>query len=163
MALPRAEERSLKVKSEKDFWSGLMFVVAGVGFAWGATNYSFGSAARPGPAYFPFGLGVILAGLGAIILFKSLVVETEGGDRIGGIAWKPLGIIVGSVVLFGFTLPLLGMVIALPLLVLTSALAGDEFHIGEALANGLVLMVASYGIFIKGLGLIIPVWPSFIG
>jgi hypothetical protein len=153
----------LKVKSEKDFWSGLMFVVAGIGFAWGATNYSFGSAARPGPAYFPFGLGVILAVLGAIILFKSLVVETEGGDRIGGIAWKPLGIIVGSVVLFGFTLPLLGMVIALPLLVLTSALAGDEFHLGEALANGVVLMVASYGIFIKGLGLIIPVWPSFIG
>lgn len=153
----------MKVKSEKDFWSGLMFVVAGTGFAWGATNYSFGSAARPGPAYFPFGLGVILAVLGAIILFKALVVETEGGDRIGGIAWKPLGIIVGSVVLFGFTLPLLGMVIALPLLVLTSALAGDEFHVGEALANGLVLMVASYGIFIKGLGLIIPVWPSFIG
>lgn len=153
----------MKVKSEKDFWSGLMFVVAGTGFAWGATNYSFGSAARPGPAYFPFGLGVILAVLGAIILFKALVVETEGGDRIGGIAWKPLGIIVGSVVLFGFTLPLLGMVIALPLLVLTSALAGDEFHIGEALINGVVLTVASYGIFIKGLGLIIPVWPSFIG
>jgi hypothetical protein len=95
------------MKSEKDFWSGLMFLVAGIGFAWGATNYSFGSAARPGPAYFPFGLGVILAGLGAIILLKSLVIETEGGDRIGSIAWKQLGIIVGSVVLFGITLPLL--------------------------------------------------------
>ena len=157
------EEYDLKVKSEKDFWSGLMFIVAGVGFAWGATNYSFGSAARPGPAYFPFGLGVILAGLGALVLFKSLVVETEGGDRIGSIAWKPLGIIVGSVALFGVLLPLLGMVIALPVLVLTAALAGDEFHFREALINGLVLMVASYGIFIKGLGLIIPVWPSFIG
>jgi hypothetical protein len=108
-------------------------------------------------------LGVILAGLGAVILFKSLVVETEGGDRIGSIAWKPLGIIVGSVALFGVLLPLLGMVIALPILVLTAALAGDEFHLREALINGLVLMVASYGIFIKGLGLIIPVWPPFIG
>ena len=47
----------MKIKSEKDFWSGLMFIAIGVGFAWGATNYSFGSSARPGPAYFPFGLG----------------------------------------------------------------------------------------------------------
>jgi hypothetical protein len=55
----------LKIKSEKDFWSGLMFVAVGVGFAWGATVYSFGSSARPGPAYFPFGLGVLMAVLGA--------------------------------------------------------------------------------------------------
>ena len=49
----------MKIKSEKDFWSGLMFILVGVAFAWGATNYSFGSSARPGPAYFPFGLGVL--------------------------------------------------------------------------------------------------------
>jgi hypothetical protein len=42
----------------------------GVGFAWGATAYNFGSSARPGPAYFPFGLGVLTACLGGLILFK---------------------------------------------------------------------------------------------
>ena len=57
----------MKIKSEKDFWSGLMFIVAGVAFAYGATNYSFGSSARPGPAYFPFGLGVLMAILGGMI------------------------------------------------------------------------------------------------
>jgi hypothetical protein len=73
----------LKIKSQKDFWSGLMFVVLGVGFAWGATAYSFGSSARPGPAYFPFGLGVLTACLGGLMLFKALTIEVEGGDRIG--------------------------------------------------------------------------------
>jgi hypothetical protein len=57
----------MKIKSQKDFWSGLMFIAVGVGFAWGATNYSFGSSARPGPAYFPFGLGVLLAIMGALV------------------------------------------------------------------------------------------------
>ena len=85
----------MKIKSEKDFWSGLMFVAVGIGFAWGAHNYSFGTAARPGPAYFPFGLGVLMAILGAIILFKSLLIEVVGGDRIGAIAWQPLLIIAG--------------------------------------------------------------------
>ena len=39
----------MKIKSQKDFWSGLMFVVVGLAFAWGATNYNFGTSARPGP------------------------------------------------------------------------------------------------------------------
>jgi hypothetical protein len=152
----------MKIKNEKDFWSGLMFIVVGAGFAWGATDYSFGTAARPGPAYFPFGLGVLMAVLGALVLFKSLSVESDGGDRIGAIAWKPLTIIVGSLVLFGFTLPYLGMVIALPLLIVTSALAGDEFHLGEALLNSLILTVGSWVVFIWGLNLVIPMWPAFL-
>ena len=45
----------MKIKSQKDFWSGVMFVVMGVAFAWGATNYNFGSSARPGPGYLPIG------------------------------------------------------------------------------------------------------------
>lgn len=153
----------MRIKSEKDFWSGVMFIAVGVGFAWGATNYSFGSSARPGPAYFPFGLGVLMALLGALVLFKSLTVESEGGDRIGAIAWKPLAIIVGSLVIFGFALPHLGMMIALPLLVVTSALAGDEFHFGEALLNAAILTAGSWVIFIWGLGLVIPLWPAFGG
>jgi len=152
----------MKIKSEKDFWSGLMFVAVGVGFAWGATNYSFGSSARPGPAYFPFGLGIIMAVLGAIILFKALTIEVEGGDPVGGIAWRPLGIVVGAVALFGVLLPWLGMYVALPLLVISTALAGDEFHWGEVLANAAFLTVGSWLIFVYGLKLVLPLWPSFI-
>ena len=153
----------MKIKSQKDFWSGLMFIVTGLGFTAGATSYSFGTSARPGPGYFPFGLGLILAVLGALILFKALTIETEGGDPIGGIAWRPLTIIIGSLVLFGFLLPWLGMAISLPLLVVTSALAGDEFHWGEALLNAAILTVGSWAIFIWGLNLVIPLWPTFLG
>ena len=152
----------MKIKSQKDFWSGLMFIVVGLGFAWGATAYSFGSSARPGPAYFPFGLGILLAVIGAAVWFASITVETEDGDRIGAIAWKPLIIITLSVVLFGVMLPWLGMVISLPVLVIVSALAGDEFHWKDALINAAILTVSSWLIFIKGLSLIIPLWPTFI-
>lgn len=153
----------MKIKSEKDFWSGLMFMLVGVGFAIGALNYNFGSSARPGPAYFPFGLGVLTAVLGALLLFKALTIESEGGDKIGAWAWKPLGVIVGAVATFGWILPHLGMVIALPILVIVSALAGDEFHIKDAIINAIVLTIGSWVIFIWGLNLIIPLWPSFIG
>jgi hypothetical protein len=152
----------MKIKSERDFWSGLMFVVVGIAFAWGATQYNFGSSARPGPGYFPFGLGVLLAVLGGLVLFKALTIESEGGDKIGAWAFKPLLWIVGSVAVFGWVLPRLGMVVSLPILIIVAAMAGDEFHWGEALVNAAILTVGSWLIFIVGLKLTIPLWPSFL-
>ena len=152
----------MKIKSQKDFWSGIMFVVVGVAFALGATSYSFGSSARPGPGYFPLGLGVLQAVLGAFILFKSLVVETDSGEPIGRWAWKPLLTIALSVAVFAWALPLLGMAIALPLLITISSLAGDEFHWKDVILNCLVLTIGSWAVFILGLKLVIPVWPKFI-
>lgn len=153
----------MKIHSQKDFWSALMFIGAGVGFAWGALNYNFGSSARPGPGYFPFGLGAILAGLGVLVLIKSLTVPTADGDRITTIRWRPLLVVLGSVALFGVMLPPLGMVVALPVLIVISALAGDEFRWLEACANAVVLTFFSWLVFVKGLGLTIPVWPAFLG
>jgi hypothetical protein len=152
----------LKIKSEKDFWSGLMFIAIGVGFAWGASNYSFGSAARPGPAYFPFGLGVILAVLGLFVLFKGLTLEVRGGDKIGGWPFKPWIVILGAVVIFGLALPRLGMIITLPLLIGIASLASGEFHWKEVLINVVVLTLGCWLVFIKGLNLTIPVWPTFL-
>ncbi len=152
----------MKIKSEKDFWSGLMFIAIGVGFAWGASNYSFGSAARPGPAYFPFGLGVILAVLGLFVLFKGLTFEVRGGDKIGGWPFKPWLIILGAVVIFGLALPRLGMIITLPLLIAISSFASGEFRWKEVLINVVVLTLGCWLVFIKGLNLTIPVWPTFL-
>ena len=152
----------MKIKSQKDFWSGLMFVTVGLGFAWGSLEYSFGSSARPGPAYFPFGLGLLLAVMGAAVWFASITVETEDGDPIGAIAWKPLLIITGAVVMFGFILPRLGMVASLPLLIIVAALAGDEWHWKDSVISVVVLTLGSWLIFIKGLSLVIPLWPKFI-
>lgn len=152
----------MKIKSQKDFWSGLMFIAVGLGFSIGALNYSFGSSARPGPGYFPFGLGILLAILGAMTLFESLTIETDDGEPVGAIAWKPLLIIMGSIVLFGLLLPWAGMIIALPALVIVSALAGDEFHWGEAILNAAILTAGSWLVFIWGLNLTIPLWPTFM-
>ena len=152
----------MKIKSQKDFWSGVMFITVGIAFAWGSLSYSFGSSARPGPAYFPFGLGVLMAILGGMVLFKSLTLEVEGGDLIGAWAWKPLLIIAGAVAAFGWMLPHAGMLISLPLLVVMSALAGNEFHWKDALINSIVLTAGSWVIFIWGLKLSIPLWPPFM-
>jgi hypothetical protein len=152
----------LKIKSQRDFASGLMFVAIGAGFAIGALNYTFGSSARPGPAFFPFGLGVLMTLLGAAVLFKSLTIESDDGEPIGSIAWRPLLVLIASVVMFGLLLPRLGMVMTLPLLVVLASLASDEFSLKSTLASAVLLTIVSWGVFVKGLGLAIPLWPAFL-
>lgn len=152
----------MKIKSQRDFLSGLMFLVVGVVFAVGATNYSMGTSAKPGAGYFPLILSVLMAILGAVVLFKSLTIETEGGDPIGAIAWRPLIVIVLSIAVFGATINRLGLVLAVPLLIMISSLAGDEFKWLGVIVNAVVLTAFSWLIFVYGLKLTIPLWPSFI-
>ncbi len=70
---------TIKIKNEPDFYCGLMFTVAGIAFAWGATNYTVGDAARMGPGYFPLMLGVLMALVGLVITFTALG-RTDTGE-----------------------------------------------------------------------------------
>ncbi|MEO6410808.1 MAG: tripartite tricarboxylate transporter TctB family protein [Burkholderiaceae bacterium] len=152
----------MKIKSQRDFWSGLMFLVVGAAFAVGATNYSMGTSARPGAGYFPLILSVILTIMGAIVLFESLTIETEDGEPIGDIAWRPLIVIVAAIVVFAILLPRLGMFITIPVLIIMVSFAGDEFGWIGVIVSSVVLTAFSWLIFIKGLGLTIPLLPSFM-
>jgi len=133
----------MKIKSQRDFWSGLMFLVVGVAFAWGATEYAFGTSARPGPGYFPFGLGVLLALLGGLVLFKALTLESEGGDPIGAIAWRPLVVLVITVAVFGLALPRLGLVVALAILIAMTLLADRAGSVRSSFIGTLIGLALS--------------------
>ncbi|MES2635447.1 MAG: tripartite tricarboxylate transporter TctB family protein [Pseudomonadota bacterium] len=160
----------MKIKSQKDFFSGLMFLVVGIAFAWGATTYNVGTGARMGPGYFPLVLGVLLAGIGAFTIFEAMVVETEDGEPIGKFAWRPLCFIIGSNVVFGILLgglpkigiPSFGLIVAIYALVFIAAQAGDEFNWKEVIVLATILAIGSYLAFIVLLKLQFPVWPSFI-
>ena len=160
----------MNIKSQKDFFSGLMFTAVGVAFAWGATKYSLGTGARMGPGYFPTMLGVLMAILGGVITFKSMVVETEDGDKVGSWAWKPLLFIIAANLLFGLMLgglpsikfPAFGLIVAIYVLTFVASLAGDEFNFKEVAVLATILAIMSYLAFIVLLKLQFPVWPTFI-
>lgn len=153
----------MKIKNHQDFWSGLMFIAAGTGFAVGSLNYSMGTSARPGPGYFPLILSVIMAILGCIVLFKSLTIETDDGRPVGSFAWRPLIVVVVSIVVFGLALPRLGMFITIPLLLFMVSFAADKFSWKDWVGMTLVLTAGSWLVFIYGLNLTIPLKPAFMG
>jgi hypothetical protein len=149
----------MKIKNAKDFWAGLMFVAFGLFFVIGARNYQLGSAARMGPAYFPTLLGGLMAVVGGIVFFRSLVLK---GGKVAAIPLRLLFFITLSLLVFGYLLKPIGLVLALLCLVVISAFAGHEFRLKEALLLTFVLIILSVLVFVKGLGLPFPLWPKFL-
>jgi hypothetical protein len=160
----------MKIKSQKDFFSGLLFMVAGIAFAWGATSYTIGEGARMGPGYFPLVLGILLTVIGLFVTFEAMVVETEDGEKIGKAAWKPLFFIIASNVVFGICLggipkigiPALGLIVGIYALTFIASMAGEEHNNKEVAVLATVLAIGSYLAFIVLLKLQFPVWPSFL-
>nr|WP_231374806.1 MULTISPECIES: tripartite tricarboxylate transporter TctB family protein [unclassified Polaromonas] len=147
-----------------------MFMGVGVAFAWGATTYNVGNGARMGPGYFPLYLGVLMTILGAAITFKSLVVETMGGDKIGKWAWKPLFFVILANLVFGallaglpyFGIPAMGLIIAIYALTFIASMAEEGWKFKATFILATVLAVGSYLAFVIALKLQFPVWPEFI-
>jgi hypothetical protein len=160
----------VKIKSQKDFFAGLMFTIVGIAFAWGETTYSVGSGARMGPGYFPLMLGILLGVLGIIVIFTALAIETVDGEPVGKIAWRPLGYIIASNLVFGILLgglpsiglPAMGLIAAIYALVLVAGLAGEHYSLKASLVLATILAVGSYVAFVVLLKLQFQVWPTFI-
>ena len=160
----------MNIKSQKDFFSGLMFMGVGAAFAWGATTYNVGAGARMGPGYFPLVLGVLMAILGIAVTFKSLVIETEGGDKIGKWAWKPLVYIIAANLLFGIflgglpsiKLPAMGLIAGIYALTFVASMAETGWKVKNTFILATVLAAGSYVAFVLVLKLQFAVWPTFI-
>ncbi len=160
----------MNIKSQKDFFAGLMFMGIGVAFAWGATTYSIGTGARMGPGYFPLMLGIFLAVLGAAITFVALVAKRTGGDKIGAWAFRPLFFIIAANLLFGVCLgglpsigiPAIGMMLGIYVLTFVASMAEKGMKVKPTFFLATVLAVLSYVAFVELLKLQFPVWPAFI-
>ena len=151
----------MRIRNKPDFWAGVMFICTGLGFALGATQYSMGTAARMGPGYFPFWLGICQALIGAVVLLGGLSKKAEEED-ISGFDWKIFLIIVGSVVLCGTVFTFLGVYVSVFLLVMICSLASHEYSFKISLIVAVFLMIVVWLAFVEGLGLIFPLWPEFL-
>jgi hypothetical protein len=151
----------LKIRNQRDFGAGVMFILVGIFFALIATQYRMGTAAKMGPGYFPFWLGVLMAFIGLLLLFNSLAKKTAE-EKMPKWDFKIMLWITGSVVLYGVLLPTMGFFVAVFALVLVSASAGHDFGWKGSLLNAVILMLFTYLAFVKGLGLSFPLLPAFM-
>jgi len=148
------------IKNPRDFWAGVMFLATGALFAGIALTYKLGTAARMGPGFFPFFLGLILAALGVGILVTGLR-QKNAGPTVDKFHWGPIFWVLMPIVAFGFGLKIVGMIVMGLFVVIVSSLGSEEFKLRPTvwLAIGLVIFCSLA--FVFGLKLPIPLCPSF--
>ena len=71
--------------------------------------------------------------------------------------------IIGSTLLFGFLVRSAGLIVALPLLVIMSAYASTRFRWGPTIVMAFGLTLFCVLVFIKGLGVPLPIIGSWFG
>jgi len=146
------------IRHPKDFWSGILFVAIGTADVVLGSKYNLGTAARMGPGYFPRALGILLILLGAIVALRGLRLN---GSPIPKWKWRPIVIVLGSVVLFGQIVQTVGLALSTIILIVLASTASHEFRWKESIIVAVLLSALSVGVFIIGLKLTLPIWPSF--
>ena len=141
----------IELRNNQDFFAGLMFIVIGLAAVVIAhKSYPVGTSLRMGPGYFPTRLGGIMTAFGLYIMVRGLIK----GEKVEGV-WgiRPLALVTLGIVAFGFLMDRLAMVPALIALFFISAFGGHQFKFKEVLILAVIMTVASWGIFVYGLGL----------
>ena len=144
------------IRHPRDFFAGLIFIAFGLVAIIIGSNYSLGTAARMGPGYFPRILGMLLVVLGAALSLRALKIK---GDPLPRWNWRPMLIVLGSVIAFDVLVNHVGLVLSTIGLVFASSAASREFRPKEALISGILLAALAVGVFIFGLNLQLPIWP----
>jgi hypothetical protein len=142
-----------------DFLAGLIFIIIGVvALVTAQNNLPIGTSLKMGPGYFPTVLGYIMTAFGLYVMVRGLIKGKEKVEGVWGI--RPVVMVSMGLAAFGLVMDYLGLIPALIVMIFISALGGPEFKFKEVLILAVVMTVVSWGIFIYGLNMPLPllVW-----
>lgn len=145
------------IRNPKNFWSGALFIVLGIAALIIGSRYALGTAARMGPGYFPRILGMLLIFLGGVLAVQAMRIP---GPPMPRFRWRPLVVVLGSVVLFGAIVRFVGVALSTVILIVFASAASHEFRPRESLVVGVLLAAMAVGVFVIGLQLQLPIWPG---
>jgi putative tricarboxylic transport membrane protein len=148
------------MKNPRDFWTGIIYVAVGAGALTIARDYEVGTAFRMGPAYFPTVLGGLLVLIGLLSFGRAAL---RPGEPLPPARIKGLATVTVATLGFGALVRGAGLVVALPVLVVVSAAASARFRWGPALALAAGLTLFCAAVFLKGLGVPIPLRGPWLG
>lgn len=151
---------STKTSNSSDFWAGIIYIAFGVTALVAASDYGMGTALKMGPGYFPTALAWILTAIGVISAIRGLRGQ---GEAVSSLSLRGIVLIAGPIVLFATLLRGAGLLVALPLLIITSAYASAYFNLLRTLLLAAGLTAFCSLVFIKGLGIPMPLLGTWFG
>ena len=145
-----------RIGAPTDFVAGLFFIAVAALGLWLLRDVRMGTSVRMGPGFLPAAICYLLLVVGLWMAGRSLLVE---GGPLEPWAVRPVGFILGALLLFAYGVDRLGLFLTISLLVAIAALATPESRWREVIVAALALAAFSTGLFVWALGLPISAWP----
>jgi hypothetical protein len=148
-----------------DLLAGGTFVVLGLAFAIGGSQYDVGSALRMGSGYVPIALGGALAVLGVLVV----VMGFRGGDPAirdtepAPVPWRQAGLLVAAILFFGFAVGGLGLAPTLLVTTFLAAMAGHGVNPARAAVTAAGITALCLVVFVGLLQLRLPLLGDWLG
>ncbi len=146
-----------RVRAPAELAAGLFFVALAALGLWLLRDLRLGTAVRMGPGFLPTTVcyGLLLCGL--IMAGRSFLTAGPSIER-----WhlRPLGVVLGSLLVFALGIQRLGLFVTILLVVAAAAFATPESRWREVIVMGVALAAFSTALFVRALGLPISPWPQ---
>ena len=159
-----------RLLTRPEFLAGVIFTAFGAAFFAASAQFKIGSARQMGPGYFPLVLSAALVVLGAMQIVQSALrhtrTEGRGPEERGpdndrpAVHIRPAVFVLGGLAAFASTMQPLGLIVASVLLVVIAAVVAQGRRWAEVAATAAVLALFSALVFVKLLGVPMPLWPE---
>ncbi|HSP24347.1 MAG TPA: tripartite tricarboxylate transporter TctB family protein [Saliniramus sp.] len=133
----------------RDIIGGLLLMAIGLFFLMGALDMRIGEARRMGPGYFPMVLGIAGMILGALIVIPAFMRS----GRLPGVNWRPFFAVMTAILVFALVMPRAGLLPAVFATVVVASFGDPRSRLWQTVLLAAGLAVATWVIFIYGLGL----------
>jgi hypothetical protein len=140
----------------QDLLFGLFLVAVSTGTLYASRLLAVGTAAEMGPGYMPRAIALGLLAFGLFFCGRGAL---RAGAAIEPARLRPLLAVLAAVAVFAASANRLGLVVASVATVLVAALATRESRPVETVLFALALSAAAVLLFVRVLGLPVPVWP----
>lgn len=140
-----------------DLGWGAALALTGLAVAgYACASYDMGSLRRMGPGFFPVALGMLLAGLGALIAVPAM--SRPGQSR--PFAWPETIAVIAALLVFGVALERLGVLLTTAMTVQIASSVAPRQGLAWRLVLSAAVTVLVWLVFVRGLNMSLPVWPG---
>src|SRR3954452_23818778 len=139
----------------QDLWAGLLLAAFGVAALIFGADLAMGTARRMGPGYMPYGPAWLLVLIGAAVALRGVV---GAGAAVEPMRLRPFLGVLGGGVAFALVIDRGGILLASAGAILGAAAGDRRSRWGEVATLAAVSMALAAIVFVKLLGLNIPLW-----
>jgi putative tricarboxylic transport membrane protein len=147
-----------RLRNPGNLIGGLLLIALALFTFWHTADLEIGRAMRMGPGYFPRLLAILICAMGVLLVAISAFTP---GPRLERWSWGKLALVLGAIIVFGFTVRPFGLVLSGAILIVLSTFAAPDSRWKETAIFGVALLAFVTLLFPIALGLPLAIWPRF--